>query len=198
MAIRSAESTPSVKSAGVVSAFATPMRPLASSISATSVKVPPISTPIRQAMPAPSLLPAKCRQVLPAPATTGRRASARHAGDRGGRRRRYTHGFFAAARVHLTETLRQIARLDGAFERVLFVRAPGIALGRHDQGPLHCLPVARRAAPAFSAAPGYTHASAFADQTRPEPAGERPCALARRGELTSSWRRCRGRRGRLA
>jgi len=32
---------------------------------------------------------------------------------------------------------------------VLFVRAPGIAWRRHEQGLLHCLPVAKRAVPAF-------------------------------------------------
>src|SRR3974390_15637 len=52
MAVSSAESTPCVRSAGVVGTLATPMRPLASSRSATSVNVPPISTPIRHVMPA--------------------------------------------------------------------------------------------------------------------------------------------------
>src|SRR5262249_37860902 len=46
-----AQSTPSVRSLGVVATLATPICPLASSTSATPVNVPPRSTPIPQPMP---------------------------------------------------------------------------------------------------------------------------------------------------
>ena len=114
MAMRSAESTPSVKSACAASAFAAPMRP--SLVDQRHVRKSAADTTlIRQAMPAPSLLPAKCRQVLPAPATTGLRARARaRQAWRGSSAARCKNGFFASAGVQLTETLRQIARLGGS------------------------------------------------------------------------------------
>ena len=76
----------------------------------------------------------------------------------------------------------------GAFERVLFVWAPGVVFGRHEQGLLHRLPVARRTAPVLCC-PGIFRCLSHRRSSPARARDGRPCRR-RREQFTaaSPWR----------